>query len=371
MEDHQRTESMHHHPQAPPPQAQPMHVANPVQQLLALAMPGSENWTDKHDEWLWESRGSIGARMRHLAALRGQPVMTEFTEHGLQLVHQVPKPVRKPRGDGDKPHKRRKSGDVKKADGSTEKVQKYEWRQALKMPLGWMQKVYECVSQPSGIRTACYMAPDGTRYNNKVAAIAAMAIEQNPSNVAPLTAHLALEAPQAQAVQSVQAIHDQQVHAQAVHDQQVHAQAVHDQHVHAQALHDHVLQAQAIHDQQVQAQAIHDQAVHAQALHDQQVHAQAVQAVHDQAAHAQAMHEQAVQAQAAQAQAAHEQALHAQAVQAAQAQAAHDQAVAAVQAQAIAALHAPPVSVPMSVSAMPDGMSGHVPVPTIVPAMVD
>ena len=91
--------SMHQHQQlqAPPPQAQPMHVAAPVQQLLALATPGTEHWTERHDEWLWESRASIGARMRHLAALRGQPVMTEFTEHGLQLVHQVPKPVRKPR----------------------------------------------------------------------------------------------------------------------------------------------------------------------------------------------------------------------------------------------------------------------------------
>merc|ERR1712086_649953 len=210
-------------------------------------------------------------------------------------------------GDGDKPHKRKKTGDIKKPDGSTEKVQKFEWRQALKMPLGWMQKVYECASQPSGIRTACYMAPDGTRYNNKVAAIAAMAIEQNPANVPP-HALPALEAPQAQQVQNVSAV--QAVHAQA-------------------------------------HQAAHDQQAHAQALHDQQVHAQAVQAVHDQAAHAQAMHEQAVQAQAAQAQAAHEQALHAQAVQAAQAQAAHDQAVAAVQAQAMAAVNAAPVSVPV------------------------
>jgi len=361
MDEQQRAESMHQHQQlqAPPPQAQPMHVAAPVQQLLALATPGTEHWTERHDEWLWESRASIGARMRHLAALRGQPVMTEFTEHGLQLVHQVPKPVRKPRGDGDKPHKRKKTGDIKKADGSTEKVQKFEWRQALKMPLGWMQKVYECASQPSGIRTACYMAPDGTRYNNKVAAIAAMAIEQNPANVAPPHALPALEAPQPQAVQNVSAV--QAVHDQALHDQQVHAQAVHDQQVHAQALHDHALQAQAAHDQQA----------HAQALHDQQVHAQAVQAVHDQAAHAQAMHEQAVQAQAAQAQAAHEQALHAQAVQAAQAQAAHDQAVAAVQAQAMAAVNAAPVSVPVPAPTMPDGMQAHVPVPASVPAMVD
>merc|ERR1712028_28361 len=324
MDEQHRAESMHQQQQlqAPPPQAEPVHVAAPVQQYLALAMPGTEHWTDRHDEWLWESREIIGARMRDLAALRGQPCMTEFTEHGLQLVHQVPKPVRKPRGDGDKPHKRKKTGDIKKPDGSTEKVQKFEWRQALKMPLGWMQKVYECASQPSGIRTACYMAPDGTRYNNKVAAIAAMAIEQNPANVPP-HALPALEAPQAQQVQNVSAV-------QAVHDQ-----------------------------------ALHDQQAHAQALHDQQVHAQAVQAVHDQAAHAQAMHEQAVQAQAA-----HEQALHAQAVQAAQAQAAHDQAVAAVQAQAMAAVNAAPVSVPVPAPTY-DHEEAHVPVPASVPAMVD
>merc|ERR1712028_146077 len=324
MDEQHRAESMHQQQQlqAPPPQAEPVHVAAPVQQYLALAMPGTEHWTDRHDEWLWESREIIGARMRDLAALRGQPCMAEFTEHGLQLVHQVPKPVRKPRGDGDKPHKRKKTGDIKKPDGSTEKVQKFEWRQALKMPLGWMQKVYECASQPSGIRTACYMAPDGTRYNNKVAAIAAMAIEQNPANVPP-HALPALEAPQAQQVQNVSAV-------QAVHDQ-----------------------------------ALHDQQAHAQALHDQQVHAQAVQAVHDQAAHAQAMHEQAVQAQAA-----HEQALHAQAVQAAQAQAAHDQAVAAVQAQAMAAVNAAPVSVPVPAPTY-DHEEAHVPVPASVPAMVD
>merc|ERR1712028_284216 len=329
MDEQHRAESMHQQQQlqAPPPQAEPVHVAAPVQQYLALAMPGTEHWTDRHDEWLWESREIIGARMRDLAALRGQPCMTEFTEHGLQLVHQVPKPVRKPRGDGDKPHKRKKTGDIKKPDGSTEKVQKFEWRQALKMPLGWMQKVYECASQPSGIRTACYMAPDGTRYNNKVAAIAAMAIEQNPANVPP-HALPALEAPQAQQVQNVSAV-------QAVHDQ-----------------------------------ALHDQQVHAQALHDQQVHAQALQAAQAQAAHAQAMHEQAVQAQAAQAQAAHEQALHAQAVQAAQAQAAHDQAVAAVQAQAMAAVNAAPVSVPVPAPTY-DHEEAHVPVPASVPAMVD
>jgi len=99
MDEQHRAESMHQQQQlqAPPPQAEPVHVAAPVQQYLALAMPGTEHWTDRHDEWLWESREIIGARMRDLAALRGQPCMTEFTEHGLQLVHQVPKPVRKPR----------------------------------------------------------------------------------------------------------------------------------------------------------------------------------------------------------------------------------------------------------------------------------
>ena len=64
--------------------------------------------------------------------------------------------------------------DFKKTVGSVQ--EKFEWRQVLKMPLGWLQKVYKCASQPSGVRTACCMAPDGTRYNNKVAAIAAMTV---------------------------------------------------------------------------------------------------------------------------------------------------------------------------------------------------
>jgi len=91
-----------------------------------------------------------------------------------------------------KPRKRKKTaGDIQEAEESKKEPKKFEWRQALKMPDGWLQKVYECASQPSGIRTACYMSPDGTRHNSKVAAIAAMAtilIEQNPSILDPLPA---------------------------------------------------------------------------------------------------------------------------------------------------------------------------------------
>ena len=111
-----------------------------------------------------------------------------------------------------KPRKRKKTAcDIEQTEESEKEQKKFEWRQALKMPVGWLQKVYECASQPSGIRTACYMSPDGTRHNSKAAAIAAMAtmlIEQNPSILDPLPAE---PEEQTKAVQSDENAADAQV----------------------------------------------------------------------------------------------------------------------------------------------------------------
>ena len=99
------------------------------------------------------------------------------------------------------PAKKKAVSGVKKAEGDAGEVHKFEWRQARKMPLGWMQKVYECASQRTGFRwDANYMAPDGTRYTSKSAAVAGIAAGQNRANDAPLPADPALDTPP-QAVQ--------------------------------------------------------------------------------------------------------------------------------------------------------------------------
>jgi len=112
------------------------------------------------------------SRLKHLSSMRGEADAIDAFDAEFRAGRRRPQTVRPP--------KRKKTNDPKAAPGEEgEQVQKFEWRQALKMPAGWMQKVYQCPTQPSGIRTACFMAPDGKRYNSKNAAISAMALEAN------------------------------------------------------------------------------------------------------------------------------------------------------------------------------------------------